>query len=91
MFHTAKENSKARGRARRAGMELPDTETFTTRKYLNEYVDPNRRVKNDMGERHLSHETRDYRQRDFMLEFILAKFHISPAASERCSLIILLY
>ena len=82
-IYREREKLKAIQRARGAGMELPTTETFETRKYLNDMMDPNARSISAMALAHLTHKTRDDRHRDFILDKIFSKLHITPAASER--------
>ena len=77
------ENRKARHRADQAGLQLPSTETFETRKCLTDLLDPSARNTSAMSLNHLTVKTRDNRHRDFILDKIFGKFHITSAATER--------
>lgn len=83
-INTEKESYKARQRAKQSGMELPDHETFQTRKCLTDLLDPNGRAGiNQLTIGHLIHKAKDERHRDFILQKVFAKFHLTNASTER--------
>jgi hypothetical protein len=81
LLDTKKESWKAKSRG--SDMALPSSETFQTRKYLNDLLEPNSKSSNAMGLSHLCHKTKDPPHRDFILDKILGKMHVTNAATER--------